>query len=104
MREGFRGRPQYQKPKILPRYQRGADDYDDRHRDFGDRKTVLTIGAEACACLRKPRRFSILLLSHPPQADVVAFRFLCRAGRRIRFEASPALSLIRPADHPDLAS
>src|ERR1700729_3174321 len=36
--------------------------------------------------------------SHPTQADVVASRFPCWTGRRIRFEASSALSSLRPAD------
>src|SRR5438046_10374225 len=51
-------------------------------------------------CLRSAGRFSILSKSHPTQADVVAFRLLYWTGRRIRFEASPALSLLRPADLP----
>src|SRR3954447_25096601 len=54
--------------------------------------------------LRSAGRFSILSKSHPTQADVVAFRLLHWTGRRIRFEASPALSLLRPADLPFFVS
>src|SRR4029453_10095510 len=54
--------------------------------------------------LRSAGRFSILSKSPPPQADVVAFRLLHWTGRRIRFEASPALSLLRPADLPFFVS
>src|SRR5256884_4816856 len=78
--EGFRGRPEYQKPEILPFYQRGTDYSNDRDFDPGGGEAVLREARrqqfERGACLRKVSRFSILVESHPTQADVVAFRLL----------------------------
>jgi putative membrane protein len=48
------------------------------YRIINEIPTALMIGRqhfEPGACLRKAGRFSILLKSHPTQADVVAFRF-----------------------------
>src|SRR5438552_16684230 len=40
LREGFRGRPEYQKPEILPFYQRGTDYSNDRDCDPGGGEAV----------------------------------------------------------------
>ena len=68
-----------QKSEILPYYQRGTDGPDDRDRHPGSGEAVLDQAVasavrSARACLRKADRFSILVKSHPTQADVVAFR------------------------------
>src|SRR5450631_1465121 len=84
LRQGFRRRPQSAQPEILSYYQRGTYGSHDRGGYPGSGKAVLTgtdanaVTAKAFlqkqASLRKADRFSILLKSHPTQADVVAFR------------------------------
>src|SRR6266851_6313171 len=72
LRQGFRRRPERERTKVLSYYQRDTDYFYDRDRHSGGGKAVLTKFAanpSGRVCLRKADRFSILLTSHPTQAD-----------------------------------
>ncbi|MGY4283251.1 hypothetical protein ACVWXO_002471 [Bradyrhizobium sp. LM2.7] len=93
--EGFRCRPAPAESEILSNYQRGADRPNDLDRHHGDREAVLgsvrdrSLSASACGV-----KSDFLYWRYPTQRRRMwSCPSFPEAGRRIGFEASPALTL-----------